>query len=92
MTRNNSKIEAEILAEFQGLTIYGKIQPAKRTGRDRVWIQIRQNDDVKVYRVAESLSYARCADIQFEAHTPVKPDVGRSGPATKADGSSPVSS
>ena len=69
MVRTNTKIDAEIIAQFHGFTIYGKLQPAKREGRDRVLIQIRQNNDVKVYRVAESLTYARSADIQFEAHS-----------------------
>ena len=71
MATRHSKVDAEIIGEFHGLTIYGKLQMAKRDGRDRVWIQIRQND-VKVYRVAESLSYARSADIQFEADSPAK--------------------
>jgi hypothetical protein len=70
MVRNNSKIKAEIIAEFHGLTIYGKLQAAKRNGRDRLLIQIRQNDG-KVYRIAESLTYIRSADIQFEAPAPL---------------------
>jgi hypothetical protein len=72
MATKHPKVEAEIIGEFHGLTIYGKLQIAKRDGRDRVWIQIRQNE-LKVYRVAESLSYARSADIQFEADSPLKP-------------------
>ena len=66
------KVEAEIIGEFHGVTIYGKLQLAKRGGKDRLWIQIRQNA-AKVYRVAESLCYARSADIQFEADPPAKP-------------------
>ena len=59
------KISGTILAEFKGLTIYGKLKKAKRSGRDRIWIQIRQGEP-KRYRVSESLSYMRSVDIQFE--------------------------
>ena len=65
------KVEAETIGEFHGLTIYGKLQLAKRDGKDRMWIQIRQNA-AKVFRVAESLCYGRSADIQFEAEPPIK--------------------
>jgi len=66
------KVEAEVIGEFHCLTIYGRLQLAKRGGKDRLWIQIRQSDS-KTYRVAESLCYARSADIQFEADSPAKP-------------------
>jgi hypothetical protein len=52
------------LAEFHGLTIYGKLKKAKREGKDRIWIQIRQEAH-KPFRVYETLSYARSVDIQF---------------------------
>ena len=67
-TKNNPqhpKIQAELIGEFHGLTIYGKLHPAKRSGKDRLWIQIRQSTP-KRYRVSESLSYARAVDIEFE--------------------------
>jgi len=40
------------------------VKKAKRTGKDQIWIQIRQSDPKKS-RVRESLSYARAADIEF---------------------------
>jgi hypothetical protein len=58
------KISGKKLAEFCGLTIYGKLKKAKRDGKDRVWIQIRQEAH-KPLRVSTCLSYARSVDIQF---------------------------
>ena len=58
------KIKGTTLAEFCGLTIYGNLKKAKRNGKDRVWIQIRQ-DTHKPLRVSECLSYARAVDVQF---------------------------
>jgi hypothetical protein len=58
------KINGSTLAEFCGLTIYGILKKAKRHGRDRVWIQIRQEAH-KPLRVSECLSYARAVDVQF---------------------------
>lgn len=60
------KMKGQVIAQFNGFTIYGDLKKAKRTGKDRVWICIRQDDRGK-YRVSESLSYARSVDIQFEA-------------------------
>lgn len=64
-TEKDSKIKGQLLAEFHGLLIYGTFRAAKREGKNRVWLQIRQKTP-KRYRVAESLSYMRSADIQFE--------------------------
>ncbi len=58
------KISGKTLAEFHGLTIYGKLNRAKRHGKDRIWIQIRQAAH-KPLCVAECLSYARSVDTQF---------------------------
>jgi hypothetical protein len=58
------KIKGSKLAEFCGLTIYGTLKKAKKNGRNRVWIQIRQ-DANKPLRVSTSLSYARAIDVQF---------------------------
>jgi len=58
------KISGKKLAEFYGLTIYGNLKKAKRHGKDRIWIQIRQGAH-KPLRVSECLSYARSVDIQF---------------------------
>ncbi|MGA9060701.1 MAG: hypothetical protein WB341_03445 [Terracidiphilus sp.] len=63
------KVHADYIGEYQGLTIYGNLQKAKQSGKDRLWIQIRQ-DQTKPWRVAASLSYARAVDIQFEKDLP----------------------
>lgn len=44
---------------------YGNLKKAKRSGKDRLWIQIRQ-DETKAWLVAASLSYARAVDVEFE--------------------------
>src|SRR5262249_50829280 len=31
------KINAELIGEFHGLTIYGRLDKAKRSGKDRIW-------------------------------------------------------
>jgi hypothetical protein len=59
------KVKGLIVAEHDGITISVLPQKAKRTGRDRLWVQIRQNGKTKKWRVASSLSYARSADIEF---------------------------
>ena len=60
------KVTGRILGTFEGLTISVHPRKAKRAGRNRVWIQIRQDEKPKKWRVSASLSYARSADIQFE--------------------------
>ena len=60
------KVTGLIVHEYQGLTISISPRKAKKSGRDRVWVQIRQKGPVKRWRVSASLSYARSADIQFE--------------------------
>jgi hypothetical protein len=60
----NLKVTGRRLCDFHGLKISGKVTKAKRTGKDRIWIQIRQ-DSPKKFRVGSSLSYARAVDIEF---------------------------
>jgi len=64
-TGTHPKMHGTPIAEFHGLTIYGLFKPAKRNGKNRLWIQIRQSQP-KRYRIAESLSYMRSVDVQFE--------------------------
>src|SRR5688500_8981318 len=64
--RGSGKVKGQILAEYEGLTISVMPHKAKLAGKNRLWLQIRQNGDVKRWRVSASLSYARSADIQFE--------------------------
>lgn len=63
--RGSGKVKGQVLAEYEGLTISVLPHPAKRTGKNRLWLQIRQNAGVKRWRVSTSLSYSRSADIQF---------------------------
>ncbi len=59
------KISGELIGEFNGLRIYGRLSTAKRRGKDRLWIHIRQ-DDPKAWRIAATLSYANSLDVRFE--------------------------
>ena len=60
------KITGQIIGTFHGFTLYGKLQKAKRTGKDRMWFQIRQ-DDPKRWRTAICLSYPHALDVQFQS-------------------------
>jgi hypothetical protein len=60
-----SKVKAPKLFEFEGLSIHAILHKAKRTGRDRVWIQIRQQQPKK-WHVSTTLSYAQGLDVQFQ--------------------------
>jgi hypothetical protein len=60
-----AKISGELIGTFNGLRIYGRLRKAKRKGRDRVWIHIRQ-DNPKEWRIGATLSYANSIDIRFE--------------------------
>jgi hypothetical protein len=61
----NSKVTGKVLAEVEGLTITATLQKAKGLGKNRLWIQIRQNAKPKRWRVSTSLAYARSLDVQF---------------------------
>jgi hypothetical protein len=63
---SNPKIKGQLIGEFEGIKIYAVLNRAKRNGRDRILISIRQ--DQPKYRVSESLSYMRSLDIQFETY------------------------
>jgi len=58
----NEKVEGKKIAEVEGIEIYATPYPAKKKGKNSIWIQIRQNKP-KRFRVRASLSYARSADI-----------------------------
>lgn len=60
----NPKLKGPRICSFEGLDIHASLHKAKREGKDRIWIQIRQNSPKK-YRVNSSLSYARSIDVQF---------------------------
>lgn len=59
-----SKISGTPIATFNGLKIYAKLQKAKKKGKDRIWINIRQ-DDPKQQRIAPTLSYVNAIDVCF---------------------------
>ncbi len=59
------KVQGRVLAEIDGLTITASPLDAKRSGKNRLWIQIRQNVKPKKWRASTALIYARSADIQF---------------------------
>jgi hypothetical protein len=56
---------AKRIANHKGLEIFIVDNPAKKTGKDRIWIQVRQKDP-KQWKVVASLSYHRAVDVQFE--------------------------
>jgi hypothetical protein len=61
----DGKVTGRILGELEGIQVTAKVHRAKRTGRDRIWFQIRQRDGKK-WRVSATMSYARALDVQFE--------------------------
>jgi hypothetical protein len=61
-----AKISGELIGTFNGLRIYGRLSKAKKKGKDRLWIHIRQ-DNPKEWRVAATLSYENSIDIRFES-------------------------
>jgi hypothetical protein len=60
-----SKMKTPKLFELEGLDVHGKLFRAKRTGKDRIWIQIRQQKPKK-WHVSTTLSYAQGLDVQFQ--------------------------
>jgi hypothetical protein len=65
VSKVKGKVGGRMLAEFDNLTITASPLRAKREGRNRLWLQIRQNNKPKKWRVSTALIYARSADIQF---------------------------
>jgi len=63
---SHPKVMAQPIATFQGFTVYAELQKAKRTGKDRIWFQIRQ-DDPKKYRTSICLNYPHALDVQFQS-------------------------
>ncbi len=63
-----AKISGELIGTFNGLRIYGRLSKAKRRGKDRLWIHIRQ-DNPKGWRAAATLSYENSIDIRFESES-----------------------
>ena len=59
------KVSGKPIASVNGLDIYIQSMPAKSRGKDRLWIQVRQNTP-KDWRIAASLCYVNAFDIRFE--------------------------
>ncbi len=53
------------VTEIEGLTIYKCVKKAKRNGKDRIWIGIRQEES-KEWRVSKTLCFAYGIDVSFE--------------------------
>ncbi len=64
-----AKISGELIGTFNGLRIYGRLSKAKKKGKDRLWIHIRQ-DNPKEWRIAATLSYENSIDIRCESAAP----------------------
>ena len=60
------KVKDTKVQEVEGVEIYVNQRPAKRSGRDRIWIHMRQSQDGKPWRLGAVLAYSRAADIRFE--------------------------
>ena len=63
--QKHPKVTGQKIGTFHGFTLYGELQKAKKTGKDRVWIQIRQ-DEPKLLRSSISLTYPHALDVQFQ--------------------------
>ena len=59
------KVSGSPIYRTNGLDIYIKSIPAKHSGKDRLWIQVRQSKP-KRWRIAASLCYVNAFDIRFE--------------------------
>jgi hypothetical protein len=60
-----AKSQGKPVFEVEGLQIIISQIPAKREGRDRIWIQIRQGNE-KPWRMAATLAYPHALDVRFE--------------------------
>lgn len=55
----------EKVYSVDGLDIYVAKRYAKRNGKDRIWIQVRQNGPKKIWRQDLCLAYSKAVDIAF---------------------------
>ena len=61
----SDKIKGKLIAEVEGLKIYSTLQKPKKSGRERIWISIRQ-DKPKRWQTSATLSYVNALDVRFE--------------------------
>lgn len=59
---------AKEIASYKGIKVFVSDQPAKSTGKDRIYISIRQNEPKK-WKIFASLCYVHAADIRLEKAT-----------------------
>lgn len=59
------KIKGELIAEIKSLKIYAVFKKPKKSGKERIWINIRQ-DKPKKWKTTSTLSYVNGLDVKFE--------------------------
>jgi hypothetical protein len=59
------KLGAKQIAQYKGIKIYASDFPAKKTGKDRIYISLRQ-EKPKAWKVFASLCYVNAVDIRLE--------------------------
>ena len=61
------KVHGTLVGTVQGITVTAALKkPRTGNGKERLWIQIRQNNGKK-WKVYTTLAYARSLDIAFVA-------------------------
>jgi hypothetical protein len=60
------KVHGTPIGTNNGLTVTAALKKPRGKGKERLWIQIRQNNGKK-WRVYTCLAYARSLDVQFVA-------------------------
>ncbi len=53
------------VVEFEGIEIFLLPRPAKKNGKDHVWIKVRQTGKKKPWNVYANLSYRNGVDINL---------------------------
>jgi len=66
-----TKITGEPDFKIDNLDIYTRVRKAKKKGKNRIWVHIRQCGQKK-FRISQNLNYGRGIDICFEEATEVK--------------------
>jgi len=59
------KISGKKITSVDGLGIYINHIKPKKSGKERLWISVRQ-EEPKRWRVAATLSYVNAVDVRFE--------------------------
>jgi hypothetical protein len=59
-----AKVTGKLIGEAYGITITARYHHAAKNGKDRIWIQLRQNNGKK-WRMHTTLAYAKAVDVAF---------------------------